>query len=75
MEFYSLAFILVALDTDDGPGVVLVHAGHYGIAVALLALQRAATYIPDEDDSFNEAVFWCYNGNKNTYVALIVFDG
>lgn len=34
----SLALIFVALDADDGPRVVLVHAGHYRVPVAQLAL-------------------------------------
>lgn len=45
---YSLALVLIALDADDGPRVVLVHAGHYRVPVAELALQRAAPHVPDK---------------------------
>lgn len=50
LKQHSLAFILVALDADDGPGIVLVHTRHDGVAVPLLALQRAAADVPGEND-------------------------
>lgn len=49
----SLALIFVALDADDGPRVVLVHAGHYRVPVAELALQRAAPHVPVTHNDIN----------------------